>query len=285
MKSALVSIIIPCYNAENYIKKTIDSVLCQTYQNFEVIIVNDGSTDYSSKIIKTVKDGRIHLVEQKNKGVSRSRNNGIYLAKGEFIVFLDADDLLDPSFIEKRVFRLSKSAAIACASSVVLIDDKGNKIDKNKTYFAANKTSQILEFSDEIVTCPSSYLFKTEFLKKYNFTFNKNLQSSADKYFLLEVLKQGEIELINNSPMNYRILNGSMSHKITTALLKDQIAFYNEIKNFFENNNSVVNSYYSRLSFTIAASAYYSKEYYIFIKHLCKSFLLSPRTMILLLMK
>jgi len=285
MKSALVSIIIPCYNAENYIKKTIDSVLCQTYQNFEVIIVNDGSTDYSSKIIKTVKDGRIHLVEQKNKGVSRSRNNGIYLAKGEFIVFLDADDLLDPSFIEKRVFRLSKSAAIACASSVVLIDDKGNKIDKNKTYFAANKTSQILEFSDEIVTCPSSYLFKTEFLKKYNFTFNKNLQSSADKYFLLEVLKQGEIELINNSPMNYRILNGSMSHKITTALLKDQIAFYNEIKNFFENNNSVANSYYSRLSFTIAASAYYSKEYYIFIKHLCKSFLLSPRTMILLLMK
>jgi glycosyltransferase involved in cell wall biosynthesis len=284
MKSALVSIIIPCYNAENYIKKTIDSVLCQTYQNFEIIIVNDGSTDSSSKIIKTVKDGRIHLVEQKNKGVSYSRNNGIYLAKGEFIVFLDADDLLDPSFLEKRVFRLSKSAAIACASSVILIDDKGNKIAKNKNYFAANKTSQILEFNDEIVTCPSSYLFKAEFLKKNDFTFNKNLQSSADKYFLLEVLKQGEIELINDSPVYYRILNESMSHKITTTLLKDQIGFYNEIKKFLENNN-VTNSYYSRLSFTIAASAYYSKEYYIFIKHLCKSFLLSPRTMILLFIK
>jgi glycosyltransferase involved in cell wall biosynthesis len=284
MKSALVSIIIPCYNAENYIKKTIDSVLCQTYQNFEIIIVNDGSTDSSSKIIKTVKDGRIHLVEQKNKGVSYSRNNGIYLAKGEFIVFLDADDLLDPSFLEKRVFRLSKSAAIACASSVILIDDKGNKIAKNKNYFAANKTSQILEFNDEIVTCPSSYLFKAEFLKKNNFTFNKNLQSSADKYFLLEVLKQGEIELINDSPMYYRILNESMSHKITTTLLKDQIAFYNEIKKFLENNN-VTNSYYSRLSFTIAASAYYSKEYFIFIKYLSNSFLLSPKTMVALLVK
>jgi len=284
MKSALVSIIIPCYNAENYIKKTIDSVLCQTYQNFEIIIVNDGSTDSSSKIIKTVKDGRIHLVEQKNKGVSYSRNNGIYLAKGEFIVFLDADDLLDPSFLEKRVFRLSKSAAIACASSVILIDDKGNKIAKNKNYFAANKTSQILEFNDEIVTCPSSYLFKAEFLKKNNFTFNKNLQSSADKYFLLEVLKQGEIELINDSPMYYRILNESMSHKITTTLLKDQIGFYNEIKKFLENNN-VTNSYYSRLSFTIAASAYFSKEYFIFIKYLSNSFLLSPKTMVALLVK
>ena len=285
MKSALVSIIIPCYNAENFIKKTIDSVLCQTYQNFEIIIVNDGSTDSSSKIIKTVKDGRIHLVEQKNKGVSYSRNNGVYLAKGEFIVFLDADDLLDPSFLEKRVFWLSKSAAIACASSVVLIDDKGNKIAKNKNYFAANKTSQILEFNDEIVTCPSSYLFKTEFLKKYNFTFNKNLQSSADKYFLLEVLKQGEIELINESPMNYRILNASMSHKITKNLLKDQISFYNETKTFFEDNNRVPNSYYGRLSFTIAASAYYSKEYFTFLKYFCKSFILSPKTIIALLMK
>ena len=285
MKSSLVSIIVPFYNAENYIKETIGSVLAQTYQQFEIIIINDGSTDNSYSIIKTIMDDRIHLVEHENQGVSFSRNKGIAMAKGEFIVFLDADDLLHPSFLEKRIFRLSKSAAIACASNVILVDGKGNKIEENKNYFAANKSSQILEFKDEIITCPSSYLFKTEFLKKHKITFNKNLQSSADKFFLLEVLKHGEIELINESPMYYRILNESMSHKITTALLKDQIAFYNEIKNFFENNNSVANSYYGRLSFTIAASAYYSKEYYIFIKHLCKSFLLSPRTMILLLMK
>ena len=285
MKSSLVSIIVPFYNAENYIKKTIDSVLCQTYQHFEIIVINDGSTDYSSSIIKTIKDDRIHLVEQENQGVSSSRNKGIAMAKGEFVVFLDADDLLHPSFLEKRIFRLSKSAAIACASNVILVDEKGNKKEDSNKYIAANKSSQILEFNDGIITCPSSYLFKTEFIKKHKITFNKNLQSSADKYFLLEVLKQGEIELINESPMYYRILNESMSHKITTALLKDQIAFYNEIKNFFENNNTVTNSYYGRLSFTIAASAYYSKEYYIFIKHLCKSFLLSPRTMILLLMK
>ena len=77
-----------------------------------------------------------------------------------------------------------------------------------------------------------------------------------------------------------------MSHKITKTLLKDQIAFYNEIKLFFKNSsNSVTKSYYARLSFTIAASAYYLKEYFVFIKYLCKSFLLSPKTMILLLFK
>ena len=285
MKSSLVSIIIPCYNASSYIKETVDSVLTQTFQNFEIIIINDGSRDNSSNIIKTIKDDRIHLVEQENQGVSSSRNNGIYLAKGEFITFLDADDLMHPKFLESRVFNLKKSTAIACASSIVLIDDKGNKIEGNKNHIAVNKSSQILEFKNGIVTCPSSYLFKTKFLKKYSLTFNKKLHSSADKYFLLEVLKYGDISIIDSSPMYYRVLGDSMSHKITNALLNDQIAFYYEIKKFLENNNSVTNSYYGRLSFTIAASAYYSKEYFIFIKYLCKSFLLSPKTMILLLIK
>ena len=131
--------------------------------------------------------------------------------------------------------------------------------EKNKKYFAANKSSQILEFKHRIVTCPSSYLFKTVFLKKHKITFNKNLQSSADKFFLLEILKHGEIELINDSPMYYRVLNTSMSHKITNALLEDQITFYYEIKRLLEKNSSVPDSYYARLSFTIAASAYYLK--------------------------
>ena len=282
----MVSIIIPCYNAEKHIKETIRSVLEQSHHDFELLLVDDGSTDKSKIFIKSINDKRIKYYYKTNEGVSFSRNKGIAMAKGEFVVFLDADDLLHLSFLEKRIFTLSKSSAIACASNVVLVDGKGNKIEEDKNHFAANKSSQILEFNDGIITCPSSYIFKTEFIKKHKITFNKNLQSSADKYFLLEVLKHGKIELINDSPMYYRILNDSMSHKITKTLLKDQISFYNEIKSFFKNSsNSVTKSYYARLSFTIAASAYYLKEYYIFIKHLCKSFLLSPRTMILLLLK
>ena len=168
LAKGLVSIIIPCYNASSYIKETINSVLTQTFQNFEILLINDGSTDNSSSIIKTIKDDRIHLVEQENQGVSFSRNKGIAMAKGEFVVFLDADDLLHPSFLEKRIFTLSKSAAIACASNVVLVDGKGNKIEEDKKHFAANKSSQILEFNDGIITCPSSYIFKTEFVQNNN---------------------------------------------------------------------------------------------------------------------
>ena len=281
----MVSIIIPCYNAEKHIKETIRSVLEQSHHDFELLLVDDGSTDKSKIFIKSINDKRIKYYYKTNEGVSLARNFGLLRAKRDYILFLDSDDILHPNFLESRVFNLDKSTAIACASNVVLVDKKGDEIEENKKHFAADKSSQILEFSDGIVTCPSSYVYKTSFLKSFNLTFNKKLQSSADKYFLLEVLKQGEIELINKSPMYYRVLNNSMSHKITKTLLKDQIAFYNEVKKFLENNNSVTNSYYGRLGFTIAASAFYSKEYFIFIKYLCKSFFLSPKTMISLLIK
>ena len=104
MNSALVSIIVQCYNASSYIKETINSVLTQTFQNFEILVINDGSKDDSSHIIKTIKDDRIHLIEQENQGVSFSRNKGIALAKGKYVVFLDADDLLHQSFLEKKDF-------------------------------------------------------------------------------------------------------------------------------------------------------------------------------------
>ena len=281
----MVSIIIPCYNAEKYIYKTISSVLEQSHHDFELLLVDDGSTDKSKIFIKSINDKRIKYYYKTNEGVSLARNFGLLRAKRDYILFLDSDDILHPNFLERRIFNLEKSTAIACASNVVLVDKRGDEIEKNIKHFAANKSSQILEFNDGIITCPSSYIFKTKSLKNYSLTFNKNLQSSADKFFLLEVLKYGHISIIDSSPMYYRVLNTSMSHKITKNLVKDQIAFYYEIKKFLENNNSVTNSYYSRLSFTIAASAYYSKEYFIFIKYLCKSFLLSPRTMILLLMK
>ena len=103
-----VSIIIPCYKCEKYIIKTLESAVSQEYTNIEIIVINDGSTDNCSSVVKTIKDDRIHLIEQKNQGVSFSRNKGIAMAKGEYVVFLDADDLLHPSFIERRVYKLSK---------------------------------------------------------------------------------------------------------------------------------------------------------------------------------
>ncbi|HRP59105.1 MAG TPA: glycosyltransferase [Vicingus sp.] len=103
--SSLVSIIIPCYNAEKYIAETIQSVINQTYKNWELIVVNDGSTDNSLDIIKefVVYDSRISFIDKKNAGVSDTRNKGIEKAKGEYIAFLDADDVWNENNLEVKV--------------------------------------------------------------------------------------------------------------------------------------------------------------------------------------
>lgn len=95
----MFSIIIPAYNAEKYIKRSIDSVLLQENQNFEIIVVNDGSTDNTADLVKRIEDNRVILLEQDNAGVSAARNAGIKQAKGEYICFLDADDEYLPNHL------------------------------------------------------------------------------------------------------------------------------------------------------------------------------------------
>ncbi len=105
MANPLISIIIPAYNAEKYITQALESALEQTYTNIEIIIVDDGSTDTTAEIIKEKyqNDARVKLISQKNAGVAVVRNNGIRVAQGEYIAFLDADDYYLPTKIEREI--------------------------------------------------------------------------------------------------------------------------------------------------------------------------------------
>ncbi|AKB76277.1 Glycosyltransferase [Methanosarcina lacustris Z-7289] len=102
---SLISVIIPLYNKEPHIKRAIDSILAQKIQDFEIVIVDDGSTDKSAEVVKSFTDPRIRLIQQENAGVSAARNRGIKEAKADLIAFLDADDEWTPSFLE-TVLRL-----------------------------------------------------------------------------------------------------------------------------------------------------------------------------------
>lgn len=102
-----ISVIIPLYNKEHFVAKTLESVLSQTYQDFEVIIIDDGSTDHSVEVVSSYDDSRIKIIKQPNRGVSSARNHGIQIAKGEYITFLDADDKWKPNYLE-TMFKLTK---------------------------------------------------------------------------------------------------------------------------------------------------------------------------------
>src|ERR1700752_3531385 len=110
MPAPLVSVIIPVYNGEKYIEQTIRSVLDQTLQDFEIIILNDGSTDSSAEIIKRLQeeDNRIIYIPKPNTGVSDTRNIGISKASGKYLAFLDADDVWTPVNLEKKIIALKE---------------------------------------------------------------------------------------------------------------------------------------------------------------------------------
>lgn len=113
MTSEKISIIVPVYNAENYLRRCIDSILEQTYTNFELLLINDGSTDGSAKILEEVKesDSRIRVVHKKNEGVSATRNLGLKLATGDYITFIDSDDFVDKLYLDVLYKSLTENDA------------------------------------------------------------------------------------------------------------------------------------------------------------------------------
>ena len=125
-----VSVIIPVYKVEKYIAATVQSVLQQTYKNFELLIIDDGSPDHSVEICQQFTDPRITIISQSNRGLAGARNTGIRQAKGEYLAFLDGDDLWSPQKLEKHVTHLENLPSVGLSfSRSAFIDEAGNFLD------------------------------------------------------------------------------------------------------------------------------------------------------------
>lgn len=121
-----VSVVMSVYNGEKYLREAIDSVLNQTFKDFEFIIINDGSTDETQEILESYNDSRIILIHQKNMGLTKSLNKGIALAKGEYIARQDADDISMPERLEKQIeFLKHHKSIILLGTAAQIIDEKG----------------------------------------------------------------------------------------------------------------------------------------------------------------
>ena len=130
MIKGLVSIITPCYNGEKYLPETVRSVLLQTYKNWEMIIVDDGSNDASAMIAQRFaeKDSRIRLIMQENSGSASARNHGLRECKGQYIALLDADDIWLPKFLEKQIAFMKRKRAYVATCGYGRIDSKSKNI-------------------------------------------------------------------------------------------------------------------------------------------------------------
>jgi glycosyltransferase involved in cell wall biosynthesis len=225
----LVSIIIPAYNAGNFISETITSILQQTYSSWEIILINDGSTDNTADIVASFKSAKITLINQINMGVAASRNNGLRYANGMFVCFFDADDLMTSEFLEARVNALRQYQNIGFVGGLVETFPKETQI---RRAVAENPEHEIHFFDNTVVTVPSNYLFRTSVVKENNILFNNLLSSSADRFFLLEIAKyvKGKVLLNKKVKLLYRISEMSMSNHVTPKLVFDYYKFYRELE-------------------------------------------------------
>lgn len=218
----LVSIIVPAYNAEKYIANTINSVRQQTYDNWNLMILDDCSTDNTKNIVRSFVniDSRIHLYENsKNSGAAIIRNIGIELAGGEWIAFLDSDDLWHREKLEKQLKTVYAEGAELCYTSYAVVDGNGKKAKKN--YIVPKKTDYKALLKENVIGC-STVLLRADLAKKYCFDTNFYLEDYA---LWLDLLKDGYKAVGREEVLvDWYLHSGSRSYnKIRNAYMRWQI--------------------------------------------------------------
>lgn len=228
-----ISIIIPIYNSEKYINKCIDSILNQTYKDYELILINDGSKDNSLNIIKDYekKYDFIKVYDQKNSGPAVTRTNGIKYANTPYIMFIDSDDYLDEDYIKSYIDNID-------GYDVVVGGYK--KVDDNKTLFI-RRLNKEGEFSKYVVPAPYCHLYRKEFLTKNKIILRDTLMSE-DILFNLEVFSYNpKIKVIDNISYNYYTNLNSISNTAHKGFNEkiDFLDFVNTLFNIKEENNDL----------------------------------------------
>lgn len=218
----LISLIIPCYNTQSTITKCLDSVIKQSYQNLEIIIINDGSTDETLDILKKYqeRDSRIILINQENSGVSKARNEGIKWATGDYICFIDSDDWVENDYCSILYQAISENKADISIAEAFYEDENGNPAGKqhnsdNSNSIFDKKTALKLLLEDKIIQShPWAKLYKSELLK--NISFPENLEAFEDYFTMFRVFNSSEMVVkVNEKIYHYVQFADSLSHNLT----------------------------------------------------------------------
>ena len=244
-----VSIITPCYNSSKFLQQTIDSVLNQTFTDWEWLITDDKSTDNSVEIIRKVNDERIKLtVAEKNGGAGHARNLSLEKATGRFITFLDADDFWEPNFLEEMVSFMKKENAELAYSNYSRCDE--NLIPKIEDF----KADKNVTFNNLLKTCRLSLLSSMYDSQRVGKEFFPERSKREDHVMWLNLLKKIPVgKPLPKTMAKYRMHASSISRKKTNIML-DQYLVYKDYMKF-----STLKSMYYTASWAFNGFMKYSK--------------------------
>lgn len=224
----LLSIVIPAYNAEKSIQKTIESVLKNNSNWFEVIVVNDGSTDDTLHICRSIAecDGRLHVIDTNNGGVSRARNIGIAAAQGDYVTFLDADDEFSNDWASIVYSAVNELADDVYIFGYRICETDKDKKDKEIIPFDRGRVELRLYYKQLIENTKMNYcwgkVYNLDFIKKHGIQFPGGVKIGEDVQFQIELLdKKPRITAINSVLVNYNQVSSSVMHTFSETKFSD----------------------------------------------------------------
>ena len=216
------------YNGERYLKESIESIINQTLKDFEFIIIDDGSTDKSNKIINSYNDSRIKLLENnKNIGLTKSLNKGLELCKGEFIARMDADDISLPIRLEKQVNYMEKNKNVdVCGSWSMTIGKRVGEIRK----YPSNHEEIRCQLLLNNIMCHSSVIIREKRISEGNIRYNPSLLYAQDFDFFVRMINDYRFSNIPEVLIHYRIHDNQIAEKkkneqnlIANSIIKEQL--------------------------------------------------------------
>lgn len=275
----MISVVMPVYNAEKCLDEAIESILTQTYTNFEFIIINDGSTDHSLEIIEKYKseDERIILVSRENKGLVASLNEGIDKAKGKYIARMDADDISLPQRLEKQIELMEKENLDICGGDYLSIDEEGSLVSLNMT--PKGQEMCTLSLVSKVPFAHPTVMIKKDFLDKHKLRYGQSQYKKAEDLDLWNRMheKGAKFSNVNDIIFKYRIIANSLSKVNDQSIRKETKKMLN---NFYLNNketiNAILNKNYNNLN---------NEEQSLFIRAIYKIYLKKFQITKLILLK
>ena len=258
-KHPKITIIVPIFNSANYLISCLDSIISQTYQNLEIILVNDGSTDSSPQIIQDYhhKDSRIKIINQKNQGLSGARNSGLKHTTGDYVTFVDSDDQINPKMIQAMLDALQQSSAdiAVCSFKEILPDNRVKGFSHNhpkQTFTTEAALANMLQENGFMVSATMK-LFPTRYFDDIKFPVGKLHEDVGITYKL--IMKATKIVFIPNEYYIYMhhndsIINQNFDHrKLDLIELTDQMC--DDIDKHYPNLKNITNERRMRARFSI----------------------------------
>ena len=221
-----ISVLIPLYNAAGYIGTTLSSILAQDYPDFEVIVLDDGSTDGSGEIVKALGDGRIRYVRQENRGVSSARNALLSLSSSSLVLFVDADDILSPGFISSLKREMDRTSSDAAAARVISFRgrDRMRRGCGESTVYTGEEFMHLMVKPFSLYCYSHSRLMKKSLFDAFTFPEGRIFE---DVFVMPQVmLRARKVVLVPDAVYNYRINRNGLSHSRFRPASLDEMDAY-----------------------------------------------------------